>query len=126
MKILSVFLFLTSSFVAYSQDSSLTKELIGQRLHLKNYAFCSCVYNLDSTKKQEIINDGSKAGYFEISDYELEAYHLIDTLAKKYALKKYSSISNKTLGLMKCLDFYNSRELANKIKSLDGLMIKHK
>src|ERR1043166_2436271 len=108
MKMLLLIFFILSGFISFSQKN-ISKDLTKRRLQLKNYAFCSCIYNVDTTKRQTMVDDGSMSGYFEISDYEFEAYNILDILAKKYASKKYSSKFNKPLGLMKCLDFYNSK-----------------
>lgn len=108
-----------ASISCYSQVNYKSEWLKKQKSDLRNYAFCSCISYLDSTRLQDLVNDGSKAGYFEITNYDLDAYHLIDSVAKKYASKQYSSINQKPLGLMKCLDFYNSKELKVLINALE-------
>jgi hypothetical protein len=117
------FLFIVLIFTGLSSNSQTNsniyyEKIANERLKLKNYAFCEClqeVYKGDSL----FIKDGSTEGYFQTGAYNTNAYETIDSIAKIFSEKKYNSKENHTLGLMKCLDFYNSNELNKLINDLD-------
>ena len=119
------FIFLSGH--TYSQKISKTLSI--ERIRLKNMAFCDCVTyaSLSSKDSVLIVNDGSAAGYFELGNYSKEAYGLIDSLAKEYSKISYPSKEGRSLIFMKCLDFYNSKQLQNAIiKSDKYLLINNK
>ncbi|MFL5786866.1 MAG: hypothetical protein ACJ748_02330 [Flavisolibacter sp.] len=121
MRKIFLIVLLFSFFQSLAQDRNLIKE----RNKLKNYAFCKCLFYSDTSQKQFFINDGSSAGYFETSTTSLIAFQKLDSLAKIFALKKYISKEKRKLSIMKCLDFYNSKILMNKIKSMEYLIVTH-
>ncbi|MES2765425.1 MAG: T6SS amidase immunity protein Tai4 family protein [Bacteroidota bacterium] len=88
-----------------------------ERLKLKNAAFCECMYN--SFPDSVFQNEGSLAGYVELGRYSFKAYETMMELAKKKSQIKYNSKSNQNLAIMKCLDFYNSKELDSLVRKLD-------
>jgi len=106
-------------FVSINCFAQLSKEkLHEERLKLKNYAFCKClqfIYEGDSLFNK----DGSSSGYFETGAYNIEVYSMVDSVSKVYSQKVYKSYGNYFLGIMKCLDFYNSNELKNLVKGFD-------
>ena len=119
--------FVCSHLACFAQDST---AIIREHLEdgFKNYAFCTCLYyarfgNL-TIKDTLLSNDGSLAGYWEIH-YTISFYSdAIDSLAYKYSQRFYPSMEEKPLIIMKCLDFYNSKELNDSIvKFTDESMI---
>lgn len=117
----SCLLFLSVGCSAQSSNEKLSEE----KLKLKNYAFCKClqnVYDGDSL----FIKDGSSSGYFETGAYYIDVYDSVDSIAKIFSLKVYKSYGNYSLGIMKCLDFYNSKELEELIEKFDKEIDKHK
>ncbi|MFZ4457073.1 MAG: hypothetical protein ACOYOT_12730 [Bacteroidales bacterium] len=101
---------------------SLEKEL----LNLKNEAFCDCYYKATKIAHAKISPpDGSS--YVQISG--LVASYCNDSHLKKiidkWVVKKYLSYSeNNNLYLMRCLDFYNSRDLKLYIDSVRQVELK--
>jgi len=96
-----------------------SKSIIAaERLKLKNAAFCECMYN--SFPDTVFENEGSQAGYVELGRYSFKAYETIIEFAKEQSQKNYSSKNNRNLGMMKCLDFYNSKELDSLVRKLDS------
>jgi hypothetical protein len=96
------------------------EQLTVARLKLQNYAFCECMGFVYKEYDSLWINDGSAAGYFETGAHDLDAYDSIREGARTFLSRKlYRSYENKALGIMKCLDFYNSSELDSLIKRLD-------
>jgi hypothetical protein len=77
----------------------------------KNYALSACLAN--GFQSKEVVNDAAAAarGYLELGDLPLEAHTQALRLSKKFLLKEYKSISGEKLVLMKCIDFYSSRDL---------------
>gem|GEM_PF-6968401 len=65
--------------------------------------------------------DGSQGGYFQTNLwYGRKTLDSVSIEAIIWAKKKYKSYENKnTLVVMKCLDFYNSKELDDLVKSFD-------
>ena len=116
-----------SLLACFAQDSTaIIREYIEDGF--KNYAFCTCLYyarfgNL-TIKDTLLSNDGSVSGYLE-TRYPIWDYsNAIDSLAYKYSQRFYPSMPEKPLIIMKCLDFYNSKELNDSIvKFTDESMI---
>ena len=101
------------------QKSLISESLLQERRKLKNLTFCNCLNKSIPEQSDFLIEDGSTSGYFETSAYDLIAIERIDSLAAVFSKKKYESVGNKTLSIMKCLDFYNSNELAQLVLEMD-------
>lgn len=110
-----IFLFSILLILVISCSAQLSEE----RLTLKNYAFCKCLQNVYEGDSIFIL-DGSSSGYFQIGAYNINVYDSIDSIAKIFSLKEYKSYGNHPLGIMKCLDFYNSKQLELFVKSFDN------
>ena len=92
-------------------------------LMLKNQAFCNC-YNeaLKGAEAKLFPADGSN--YIQISELATKYSNdpELDKLIKSWNKKDYFSYSNDNkLYLMRCLDFYNSKELENYIDSIRAI-----
>lgn len=94
----------------WTLNPSKTSQLKDDRQKLKNIGLCSCLYatnpNSDFWK-----NEGSGNGYVQTSNISIDAIELVGQKANEFSKKKYLSYENMDLTIMKCLDFYNSREL---------------
>lgn len=79
--------------------------------YLKNYALSSCV--ADGYQSKEVVNDAVAAanGYKELGSLDIDAYNEVALLGKKFLARNYLSQSSEKLILMKCIDFYHSKEL---------------
>jgi hypothetical protein len=79
--------------------------------YLKNFALSTCI--ADGYKSDEVVKDGSAAagGYLELGSFPFEAYEEVASLGRKFLAKEYLSISGEKLTLMKCIDFFHSKEL---------------
>lgn len=121
-RIIMVFMALCLSASGFGQGLT-PEELAAERLKLKNYAFCECLGFVYKEYDSLWIRDGSTAGYFETSDYAIEVYDTLRSRAEAFSRKVYKSYNNSPLGLMKCLDFYNSTELDSLLRSLDDEII---
>jgi hypothetical protein len=79
--------------------------------YLKNFALSACI--ADGYKSDEVVKDSSAAasGYLELGSLPFEAYTEAALLGKKFLAKEYQSISGQKLTLMKCIDFFHSKEL---------------
>jgi len=115
---LTVFVTLWLGSCSFAQELT-PEELATERLKLKNYAFCECLGHVFPGQDSLWIKDGSTAGYRETSHYDIDIYDTVRSRAEEFSKKIYESYNNSPLGLMKCLDFYNSRELDSLIVSFD-------
>jgi|WetSurMetagenome_2_1015567.scaffolds.fasta_scaffold443839_1 hypothetical protein len=96
------------------------EQLEVARLKLKNYAFCYCLSLVYSEYDSLWIKDGSGGGYFETGAYSIDAYDSVRVAALSFLSRKiYCSKDGESLGVMKCLDFYNSTELDELVTRLD-------
>lgn len=96
------------------------EQLAVARLKLRNLAFCECLGMVYKEYDSLWIKDGSTAGYFETGAYGLDAYDSVRAAALSFLSRKiYSSKDVESLGLIKCLDFYNSREFDELVRRLD-------
>ncbi len=79
--------------------------------YLKNFALSTCI--ADGYKSDEVVKDSTAAagGYLELGGLPFEAYEEATLLGKKFLAKEYQSISGAKLTLMKCIDFFHSKEL---------------
>lgn len=77
----------------------------------KNYAISVCIAG--GYKSEEVIEDASAGarGYLEFGSFPLDAYTEANALSEQFLAKPYEGMSGERLVLMKCIDFYHSREL---------------
>jgi len=105
----------SSDYTNKKQDS-LEKEL----LQLKNQAFCNC-FNQAMRKVGAKLMPADGSSYIQISDLVLKYSHdkHLKYIIEKWNKKDYSSYSeDNKLYLMRCLDFYNSKDLELYIDSV--------
>jgi uncharacterized protein YceK len=90
---------------------STTNKKYSPMQYLKNYALCTCI--ADGFESNEVIRDAAAGarGYLEFGELPLEAYTEATLLGRKFIEKEYKSITGEKLILMKCIDYYNSKEL---------------
>lgn len=82
-------------------------------------AFCSCLHK-EYPKYDSLLKDGSAAGFFEKSNHSVDViYKIKELLIVYFSEKQYQSKHNMNLGIMKCLDFYESKELEEFIIRMD-------
>jgi len=79
--------------------------------YLKNYALSSCI--ADGYQSKEVVNDAVAAanGYKELGSLDIDAYNEVATLGQMFLSKNYMSQSGENLVIMKCIDFFHSKEL---------------
>jgi Type VI secretion system (T6SS), amidase immunity protein len=79
--------------------------------YFKNYALSTCLS--DGYKAEEVSKDSAAAarGYLELGGFPLEAHTAATLLGKEFLKRSYESMSGESLTLMKCIDFYHSKEL---------------
>lgn len=79
--------------------------------YFKNYALSTCI--ADGYKSEEITKDAAAAAraYLEFGSLPLEAHTEATLLGREFLKREYKSVSGESLTLMKCVDFYNSKEL---------------
>ncbi|MEI9944243.1 MAG: hypothetical protein WDN26_08440 [Chitinophagaceae bacterium] len=110
----AVFIFLLSC--------SAGKKIKENRRLLKEYAYCRC-FEYASKDTAFFNKDISVAVYADISNYPVDVFNIIDTLAKKAASEiKPSEIPDhegKKSVLLNCFLFYNSKKLDSLIKRMD-------
>ncbi len=98
---------------------TINNKLEGELVKIKNQAFCDCYY--EATKNESVkYKDGSS--YVQIINLN-EEYNFGNEKYRKminnWVKKEYDSYDPKNnLYLMKCLDFYNSKELEEFIDSI--------
>lgn len=79
--------------------------------YLKNYALSACI--ADGYQSKEIVNDAvaSANAYKELGSLDIDAYNEVAALVPKFLSKNYMSQSGEKLTVMKCIDFFHSKEL---------------
>jgi hypothetical protein len=85
--------------------------------NFKNFALSVCIMN--GFKSDEVVQESHAAAgaYFEFGGFPIEAHEEADALSKKFLAKEYLSITGKQkLTLMKCIDFFHSKELRQLVK----------
>jgi hypothetical protein len=79
--------------------------------YLKNYGLSSCIAN--GYKSKDVVNDASAGanGYKELGSLGIDAYNEVAVMGRKFLEKEYLSQSGEKLIIMKCIDFFHSKEL---------------
>jgi hypothetical protein len=79
--------------------------------YLKNYALSACIS--DGYQSKEVVNDAVAAaiGYKELGSLDIDIYNEAADLARTFLSKSYMSKSGEKLVMMKCIDFFYSKEL---------------
>ena len=119
---LSIVLLMVLSFGCQEPASEENARLEHARLELRKYAFSGCMH-MSYPTFDSLMNDGSSAGYFELSDYNLFAFEKVDSLVQTLKGQKLASKYDKELGIMSCLNFYESEDLKSFINDLDDYLI---
>jgi hypothetical protein len=113
LAVLAVF----SCGLSYSQTPSPPIKIYSAHDLLKNYALSACLHQ--ASPESPIGNDAraSAAAYVELGRVnDSDAYLDINQMAKDWLSKAYTSKTGSTLTVMKCIDFYHSKELTQKVK----------
>lgn len=106
-------LILTSIYAAHAVAAEPPAHPIYTPLeHFRNFALSACI--AEGYAGQPMAADASAvaAGYLELGSLPLEAHTEAAELARRFLAREYASYSGEPLILMKCIDFYHSRELA--------------
>ena len=84
--------------------------------YFKNYALSTCLSQ--GYKAEEVSKDSAAAarGYLELGGFPLEAHTAATSLGREFLKKPYESMSGESLTLMKCIDFYHSKELEQLVR----------
>lgn len=124
---MKIFYILVASCLTSCSAQTQNDKLEGELIKIKNQAFCNC-YNKATENEPVKYKDGST--YVQVIDLKEEYIFgnknyrkLIDNWVKKH-YKSYDLDDN--LYLMKCLDFYNSKELEKFVDSIRQNEIKWK
>jgi hypothetical protein len=92
-------------------DTTVNRRHYSPIQYLKNYALSSCI--ADGYQSKGAVNDAiaTANGYKELGSLDIEAYNKAAILGREFLARKYMSQSGEKLVLMKCIDFYHSKEL---------------
>lgn len=80
--------------------------------NFKNYALSVCVAKGYEAAEVKADASASARGYFELGTLPMEAHTEAVKLAQEFLKREYPSISDEPLTLMKCVDLFHSKELA--------------
>jgi hypothetical protein len=110
---------------AHGQQQGVPRHPYSPIEYLKNYGLSSCLskgLEGDAATREAAAAAG---GYLELGALNIEAYHATATLAEQFLAKKYSGINGEKLTVMKCIDFFHSKELdqlAKKYAKYDAVL----
>jgi Type VI secretion system (T6SS), amidase immunity protein len=109
-KIVAAIAFLLASLPADAKDAN-TRVGYSPIQYLKNFALSTCI--ADGYKSDDVVKDSTAAagGYLELGSFPFEAYEQTAALGKTFLAKDYQGKSGEQLTLMKCIDFFHSKEL---------------
>ncbi|WP_280189958.1 T6SS amidase immunity protein Tai4 family protein [Delftia sp. PS-11] len=113
-KIIFIYLF---TFISTASLAETTRHPYSSTDYLKNYALSSCISNAYKNS-EEVADDAAAAarGYFELGGFPIDAYEATRKAGLDFLNRKYLSFTGNQLILMKCIDFYHSKELGAIIK----------
>ena len=109
-KVVAGIAFLLASLPADAKDASVRVEYSPIQ-YLKNFALSTCI--ADGYKSDDVVKDSTAAagGYLELGSFPFEAYEAAAALGKTFLAKDYQGKSDEQLILVKCIDFFHSKEL---------------
>jgi hypothetical protein len=109
------FAFLVGPSIVHGKDTDVHVHYSAVE-YLKNFALSVCIS--DGYKSEEVVKDSLAAagGYVELGGFPIEAYEEAAALGKKFLAKEYLGIHGEKLTLMKCIDFFHSKELEQLVK----------
>ena len=100
------------------EDKKENKELI----NVKKFVFCNCLYETLPEKEKIKTEEGSSSHFLQSSNLPLEVFTESLDFLKKYLKnteKDYINFYEKpNVGIVRCLDFYESKELDSFIKKV--------
>ena len=110
--------FLVAPSIVHAKDADVHVHY-SPREYLKNFALSVCIS--DGYKSDEVVKDSLAAagGYVELGGFPIEAYEEAAALGKRYLAREYVGIHGEKLTLMKCIDFFHSKELEQVVKKYD-------
>jgi len=110
-------LLLILSAAAHGQ---LTATMYSPTQLLKNHAFAACIS--EGLKSGEAAEYAAAAAreYLEHGSLPIEAHTEAVLLGRKFLSKEYKNIYGDNLVFIKCIDFYNSKDLAILAKKYAG------
>jgi hypothetical protein len=98
-------------FLLFSYCSEKAKPVDESEVYkIKGLAFSQCI-NEVYPGFEDRYNDGSASGFFQTSNVSIDDLPKIDSLATRHSKKEFLSATKSNLGLMRCLELYNSQEL---------------
>jgi hypothetical protein len=119
-----VFIIILAAFFACSHSGKVRNLSKTETIHsdasaLKNIAFCECIERSLPISKEQKQADGSKSGYFQLSNLGEEEIDTTIAFVQTYLdTVKYYSATNSNLGMMKCINLYNSNELESFVRNV--------
>lgn len=101
----------TSLSHAHAQPQGESRQTYSPVGYLKNYGLSICLAKGLSGDVAKREAGAAAGGYLELGSLNIEAYHASATMAGQFLAKKYVGINGDTLTVMKCIDFFHSKEL---------------
>jgi hypothetical protein len=114
-KVFVALAFLVAPSTVAAEDTNVRVEYSSAQ-YLKNFALSVCIS--DAYKSEEVVKDSLHAagGYFELGSFPIEAYEETRALGNRFLAKEYRGIHGEKLILMKCIDFFHSKELKQLVR----------
>jgi hypothetical protein len=109
-KLVAAIAVLLAPLLADAKDANVRVEYSPIQ-YLKNFALSTCI--ADGYKSDDVVKDSNAAagGYLELGSFPFEAYEEAASLGKRFLAKDYQGKSGERVTLMKCIDFFHSKEL---------------
>jgi len=118
--------FLNNPKWSYYSDS----DIEFSRKYLRQFAFCSCIYQQlhinDSVEIDDTDHNGDRSRDWslsllrEITHYDLSVYFAIDSLVNTYVMElPFSELTGHKGSIRDCIDFYESKFLKKFIRKQD-------
>lgn len=104
--------FIVSNFALAQSSAQSTRKEYTPVQYFKNYALSTCIaYGFRSEKTTAEEASAAAGGYLELGTLPWDAHTEAALLGRKFLAREYRSMSSEKLTLMKCIDFYHSKEL---------------
>jgi Type VI secretion system (T6SS), amidase immunity protein len=107
--------FLAAPSIVGAKETNVSAQYSSAQ-YLKNFALSVCISN--GYKSDEVVKDSLAAagGYLEHGSFPFEAYEEADALSKRFLAREYLGKHGEKLTLMKCIDFFHSKDLERLVK----------
>ena len=116
-----ILIFLSFCFMSVCHATEHEFKNADEKTIFRNFTLAVCLSTAYQSDSQKLTNDANKAAgaYSQFGHMGFQAYEDATVLIDSWLKKDYQSKSGGQIEIMKCIDLYNSKELAEFFQKYD-------